>query len=94
MLSDAEIGQTGHFRTGTSYVIEATPKTKAGMGKQVYYYGQDNGMLLQMEVFTADGKPLSTTRLSNLKLNADIDPARFIFKAPEGVTVQEMPGQN
>lgn len=76
-----------------AYVIEATPKSSGQSGKQHYYYSKENGMLLKMEAFTPDGKPMTTMEFKNLKVNVDIDPKRFVFEAPEGVPVQEVPQQ-
>jgi outer membrane lipoprotein-sorting protein len=71
------------------YVIEATPKQPGATGKQLYYYDKDTGMLLKSEVFTPDGKLLSTTKITNYKVNVPIDPKRFVFMVPDGVTVMD-----
>lgn len=75
------------------WVIEATPKapeTMGGAGKTTSYYAKEFGMMLKMVSAGADGKPMSTVTMTDLKVNQDISPDRFVFKAPEGVTVQDM----
>lgn len=73
------------------YVIEATPKqSNAQTGKSIYYYGQASGLMLKMVTMSPQGKPMHTMTVSNVKLNVDLKPERFVFKAPPGVTVQDM----
>lgn len=75
------------------WVIEALPKGDAmGQGKSVIYYHKDSGQMLKMVVFAPDGTPMTTTTMSNIKLNPSIAKDRFVFKAPDGVTVQDMSG--
>jgi outer membrane lipoprotein-sorting protein len=71
------------------YVIEATPKEKAtaGYGKTVYYYQQESGVLVKMVAYGEDGKPQMTMTYTDIKLDVDIKPERFVFKAPPGVEV-------
>ncbi|NOS99582.1 MAG: hypothetical protein HOP29_03040 [Phycisphaerales bacterium] len=74
-----------------AWVIEALPKGDAmGQGKSVIYYHKDSGQMLKMVVFAPDGTPMTTTTMSDIKLNPSIAKDRFVFKAPEGVTVQDM----
>ncbi|UCE61411.1 MAG: outer membrane lipoprotein carrier protein LolA [Phycisphaerales bacterium] len=77
------------------YVIEATPKDKPtqGMGKMIMYYAKDTGVPLKMIMHDTDGKTISETTYSDVKVNKPIDPARFVFKAPEGVQVMDMTGR-
>lgn len=72
-----------------AYVIEATPK-KPGGGKLINYFAKDSGLLVKMVTLTPEGKPMQTLSYSNVKLNPDIKPDRFVFKAPEGVEVRDM----
>jgi outer membrane lipoprotein-sorting protein len=37
-----------------------------------------------------DGKPMTTMTYTDIKINPDIPADRFVFKAPEGVQVQDM----
>jgi outer membrane lipoprotein-sorting protein len=75
-----------------AYVIEATPKQPGATGKQLYFFDKDSGMLLKMEVFTPEGKLLSSTTMTNYKVNEPIDPKRFVFTVPDGVTVMDQTG--
>jgi len=76
------------------YVIEAKPKEKpsAGYGKSVYYYQQENGVLVKMVGHGVDGKPQMTMTFTDIKLDVDIKPERFVFKAPPGVQVIDQTG--
>lgn len=74
-----------------AYVIEVTPKKPgAATGKQLAYFDKEHGLMLKMVVMGEDGKPMSTTTLSNYKTGVDLKPDRFVFKAPEGVQVMDM----
>lgn len=82
------------------WVVEATPKTSAGpevkgagpeaMGKMTQYYLKDCGVPVKMVTFGPAGKPMSTTTYSDLKLDVSLSADRFVFKAPAGVTIQDM----
>lgn len=80
------------------YVVQATPKKKTATAptmmqpsKMVFYHRHNDGTLLKNVVCGPDGKPISTTTFTDIKYDLKIDPKRFVFKAPPGVTVMEMP---
>lgn len=76
-----------------SWVIEATPKDSSAasmMSKMVFYFDKDNGLTIKVVGFNAEGKQTMTTVNKDIKLNASISDDRFVFKAPEGVTVMDM----
>ena len=84
VLADASLD--GH----AVWVIEATPKlAQATQGKTVIYYHKESGQMIKMVVYTPDGKPMTTTTYSDIKVNEKISPDRFVFKAPPGVEVQD-----
>ena len=68
-------------------VIEATPKQSDRKNKAVLYFQEKSGVLVKMVQFGPDEKPMTTVSYHDIKLGADIDPSRFVFKAPEGVEV-------
>jgi outer membrane lipoprotein-sorting protein len=72
-----------------AYAIEATAKDKAAAQefKSVMYYLQDSGFLVKQVGFDTAGKPNSTVTFSDIKLDPDLNPDRFVFKAPPDVTV-------
>ena len=75
-----------------AYVFEATPKEKAPgnpAAKMLLYFDQANGFTVKMVVQSEDGKPIQTITYEDVKLDVDIDPDRFVFKAPEGVEVMD-----
>ena len=73
------------------WVIEATPKGGPGMqGKTVMSFHKETGQMIKMIAYTPDGKPMTTTTYSDIKINPKISPDRFVFKAPAGVTVKDM----
>ncbi len=79
-----------------AYVVEVTPNeemkrtapTPVSLIK--VYISKDVGLQVKMEVFGEDGTPTSTTVYSNIDTNAKLSPDQFVYKAPEGVTVQDM----
>jgi outer membrane lipoprotein-sorting protein len=74
------------------WVIEASPKGPyaSQQGKSMLYFQKDSGQLIKMVAHTPDGKPMSTTTMTDIKVNGGVSESRFEFKAPAGVTVQEM----
>ena len=73
------------------WVIEATPKESHGVqGKTVIYYHKESGQMIKMVTYAPDGKPMTTMTYSDIKVNEEISPDRFVFKAPPGVEVQDM----
>lgn len=72
------------------YVIQASPRTKnpaSPTGDLLLYFDQDGGFIRKMVVQDNAGKPMHTVTYRDVKLDVDLDPARFVFKAPEGVEV-------
>ena len=73
------------------WVIEATPKgNQTAQGKTVIYYQKDSGQMIKMVTYAPDGKPTMTTTCDDIKINGEVSPDRFVFKAPPGVDVQDM----
>ena len=75
-----------------TYVIEASPKAGAVIPqrKTIYHFRQDIGLMVKVVAHDDAGKPMTTMTYSDIKLNLDINPARFVFKAPEGVQVLDL----
>jgi outer membrane lipoprotein-sorting protein len=79
-----------------AYAIEAKPKsTQPGRpyARLVYYFSKEHGVLLKQESRDQSGKAVQTVTYSDLEFDAKIDPQRFEFKAPEGVTVRDLTGE-
>lgn len=76
------------------FVVEATPKSPStapgAPTKMISHFRKDSGLVAKMVSFVSD-KPMMTMTMTDVKLDATLPPDRFVFKAPEGVTVQEMP---
>ena len=53
-------------------------------------FHKESGQMIKMIAYSPDGKPMATTTFSDIKINPKISPDRFVFKAPPGVTVQDM----
>ena len=73
-----------------TYVVEASPTVKSPnmqMKNMILNYDKKSGILLKTVVNNNEGKPMQTITFSDIKLDQKIDPDRFVFKAPEGVTV-------
>lgn len=77
------------------YVIEMTPASpamRATMGRMVSYYVKKTGLSIKGVSYDTKGKVSSTTITTDVKVDEKIDPSQFVFKAPAGVTVQDMTG--
>lgn len=76
------------------FVLELKPKAGNSaatmMGRQVQWYDKETGMPMKIVVDSPEGKPFQTVTFSNVKVNPDLNPDRFVFKAPEGVQVMDM----
>lgn len=83
VLADASVD--GH----AVWVIEMTPKG-GDQGRTVLSYHKESGQMIKMVSYTSDGKPMSTMTSTDIKVNERISPERFVFKAPPGVTVEEI----
>ena len=84
-LPDEKLGEQ------VCYVLEVTPKKpNVQVSKQLLYFRQDLGVPMKTVMYNAEGKPAMTAMFKNVKINEKIDPARFVFKAPEGVQVMDM----
>lgn len=72
------------------YVIEMMPKTdalKKRVGRTLSYYDKKTGLGLKTLVYDGRGKVMTTTIMTDIQINADLRPERFVFKPPAGVTV-------
>ena len=90
--SDLTVLPDGTVDGKSVYVVEAKAK-QAGANVTRYYFDKDSGFALQSVTNGADGKPMSTMKVSNLKQNVSLADDHFIFKAPEGVQIQDMTKQ-
>lgn len=77
-----------------TYVIEATLKKPAPgqTQKSTFWYDKESAVVLKAvtEGKQADNKTKMTMTMSDVKLDVDIKPERFQFKAPDGVQVMDM----
>lgn len=82
------------------YVIEVIPNddlkqnAPTPVGSLKVYISKELGLQIKMEVLDEKGAATSTTVYSEINTKADLKPERFVYKAPEGVTVQEMDPTN
>ncbi|MFO0840089.1 MAG: hypothetical protein U1D55_16400 [Phycisphaerae bacterium] len=72
------------------WVVQAVPKKPEMIEKFVYYFQKETGIGLKTIGKDKAGKDITVTELSDVKMNVTIPADRFVFKAPEGVTVQDM----
>lgn len=85
-LSDERISGVDCYR------IEATARGARGAGlpaKSVFAFAKDTGMLMQVKNFNDKGEDIGHETYSDVKINEKLDPQRFVFKAPDGVTVKD-----
>ncbi len=79
-----------------AYVLDMTPKadsdkaSPAGLGKMRVYLDKKTGMTLQTTMFDKAGKAVMTQTMKNIKINPAIEPSRFVYTPPAGVTVMDM----
>lgn len=82
----------------SAWVLETKPKEGVDptniMGRSLSYYDKETGLSIRGVNYDPNGKVVSTSVLTNVKINSDINPDRFVFKAPPGVTVMEQPDFN
>ncbi len=72
------------------YVIEMTPKTdalKRRVGRTLSYYDKKTGLSIKTLVYNGLGTVMTTTIMTDIRINGDLSPDRFVFKPPAGVTV-------
>jgi outer membrane lipoprotein-sorting protein len=89
LLPEAKVGET------SVYVLEAAPKVpRVGQSgkKTVYSFAKDTGVLMKQAQLDDKGQENEVLTFSDVKLNEKIDPDRFKFTAPQGVTVVDQTG--
>jgi outer membrane lipoprotein-sorting protein len=86
LLPDAALNGTA------TYAIEANAKTvKPGaVNRMTLFFDKATAMALKTVGVDESGKTVLTMRNSDIQVNAEINPDRFVFKAPEGVQVVDM----
>jgi outer membrane lipoprotein-sorting protein len=73
------------------YVIELTAKEPSPMGaRMVVWYQKDCGLAVKMQSFNQAGKEIMTSTVTEIRIDKDIAPERFVFKAPAGVEVRDL----
>jgi len=76
------------------YVIELAGKKgqpeNPAFSRIATYYSKDTGLAMKSVHFDKAGKQVGSSVASDVKLNSEIKPERFVFKAPEGVEVMDM----
>lgn len=76
------------------FVLEMTPKDPValqGISKTVSYFDKEDGIIRKSDTYDKDGKNTTSSTTTEVKVDAAIPAERFKFKAPEGVTIQDMP---
>lgn len=75
------------------YAVECTPKggsaSQDSIARIVNFLSKKSGVSLKSVVYDKGGAAMTTTTTSELKLDSDLAPNRFEFKAPDGVTVMD-----
>ncbi len=75
-----------------AFVIEATSKKKddRGIKKYKFYFDKNTGMLFRTIGLDENGKPATVITFSDVKINPNIDPARFVFKGDAETKILDM----
>jgi outer membrane lipoprotein-sorting protein len=75
------------------FVIEATPKAEEPdnpITRYVMYFDKKTGISPKSVFYDKAGKVAGEVTSTDVKVNVDIDPEKFVFKAPPGVEVMDM----
>lgn len=75
-----------------AWVFEMKPKDPAAaatMGRTISYYDKETGISTKSTTYDPAGKPMSTFITKDIKINSNINPDLFVFKAPPGVEVMD-----
>ncbi len=76
-----------------AYVIEAkAPPDAAGIaasGSQLVSFDKETGALMMLVHFAGTEEAAATTTFKSLEFDAVIDPAHFVYQAPDGSVVRE-----
>ncbi|RIK68792.1 MAG: hypothetical protein DCC65_01280 [Planctomycetota bacterium] len=77
------------------WVLETRPRTpKPGQAaKTLHYIRKDCALRVRSTGHDATGRRIQFSGLSEVKLDPEIDPRRFIFEAPDGVKVMDLTGK-
>jgi outer membrane lipoprotein-sorting protein len=86
LLPDAEVGSY------STYVIRAVPKQSSATmeGEQLLYFDKATGVMVKSVAKNTDGKVTMESTTTDLKIDPAISADRFVFKAPEGVTLMDL----
>ncbi len=72
------------------YVVEMkTGGQTPGIDKIVFYCRKDCGAQVKVLGYSPDGKVMMTTTVTDIELNKSIPAERFVYKVPDGVTVND-----
>lgn len=73
------------------WVIEVKPKPEQAQrfGRIVYYFRHD-GVQVKEVIYGGEGETARTMTVTDVKVDAEIDPKRFVFEPPPGVEVKDM----
>jgi outer membrane lipoprotein-sorting protein len=89
VLPDAEVdGETCAVLEVRMRPIQGVPP----QGHQEYYLSRKTGLMLKTLLYDGAGKVTSTTVVSDLELDPQLDDSRFTYTPPEGATVTDLTG--
>lgn len=69
------------------YAIQVVPKEKKGsdITQSMIYFRKDIGLDVLTVVYDKDNKPMFTSTTTNVRVNPELHPDRFVVTIPEGV---------
>ncbi|HNR31220.1 MAG TPA: hypothetical protein PKI11_10045 [Candidatus Hydrogenedentes bacterium] len=83
------VGEDRKVGAARCYVLECVPKNPAeGIARLLVFMNKKTGVAAGMEIYPEVGAPIMV-RYTNVRINSDVDPAQFVFTAPEGVAIAE-----
>jgi outer membrane lipoprotein-sorting protein len=66
------------------------PKSSVQPEKVIVHVAKDSGILLKTAAFDAAGEAFMTVSYSNVKINPELSPDRFVYEIPPGVKVKDL----
>lgn len=78
-----------------AWVIEATPKAASAdqPARTLHYIQKESGLRVKSTGHDKSGRRIQLTALSQINLNPEIKPDRFLVELPDDVTIVDMTGK-
>lgn len=77
------------------YAIQVVPKNREGsdINHTMIYFRKDIGLDVRTVVYDKNNKPIYTSTTTDIRLNPDLSPDRFVVVLPDGVKLVDLTGR-